>query len=391
MKIIKFLTMILILISLPNALKALTIFSSDVNKIEIIGNLNFAYFDSLKSKQTYSYIKNNNYNSNLGISFINESLDLVSTKVTFDVRINNTHYYPEKENKEVYNIAEINNFYFELITKDNSYTKIGFFDSMVTKNTVGATNKAYVYWLDAGYSFMNQDSNYGNKKGEDFLTIKSSGIGHYNAFSNYIAVLEVYFPKNSLESRAPIETDALSQGYSFGGSLNYQGDVFGYSIGYKKVRTKIKNDSINNNLSQSMLRSDNLLASLSLSGKNIYFALSGGYYKNQKLAGIRHTGASAYLSYQLTKIIPYLGYQFLYADNIDSSIKDGKDIYNLANRRNYSFEQSVAVLGLAFKVHDGFYMGIEHNNDIRSKSHTESSILNNVNQDITSIYLRYSL
>lgn len=389
MKLIKVLLFISFILTSTH-LVAVTIFSDTNNKVDLTGDFNLSYFNKLENEQILSYIKNNYYYSTLGVAFENHSLATLLTSLVFDVKINNKAYYQEEESQNLYKTIEMNNFYIGL-KADDTTTKIGIFDSLVSSQTVLATNKEGVYWLDAGYSFMNMDPFLGDKNGEDFSTTKIQGIGHSNSVSNFTINLEVSSPKNNLTARNSVEENLISKRYSVAGSISYQGDIIGYSIGYVRVGNKIKDKSVGKFLRESMINSDNILSSFSLSAENLYFAVSGGYYKNQKLAGITHTGASAFLSYQLTKLVPYVGYQFLYANNINSSIKDGKDIYNLKDRKNYSFDQSVFIIGLSFKVHDGLFLGIEHINDIRSESQIDSSLLNTINQDVTSIYIKYSI
>ncbi len=377
---------LIISIVLFSKLKAVTIFSDNENKIDLIGNLNLAYFNNLKSEHTASFVENNNYYSYIGLAVENKTTTFLTTSSVIDIKINNQLYYPEKEDQTSYKALEINNLYVEFKSYNTSKTKLGIFDSLVSKQTVEATNKASIYWLDAGYSFMNQDSLFGDKSGEDFSTNKIAGIGHHDVVSNFSMNLELSGPKNTLTARDQVEDNLISRDYAVLTSLAYQGDVFGLSVGYTRVQNTIED---NKYFSSSMVNADSFLSSFSLSGDNIYFALAGGYYKNQKLAGITHTGASAYLSYKLTKLVPYVGYQFLYADNINSSTTSLGDPYNLKDRKNYSFEQSVLVIGLSFEVHKGLLLGIEHDNDIRSNSQVDSSLLNPVKQDITSIYIKY--
>jgi hypothetical protein len=377
---------LIISIVLFSKLKAVTIFSDNENKIDLIGNLNLAYFNNLKSEHTASFVENNNYYSYIGLAVENKTTTFLTTSSVIDIKINNQLYYPEKEDQTSYKALEINNLYVEFKSYNTSKTKLGIFDSLVSKQTVEATNKASIYWLDAGYSFMNQDSLFGDKSGEDFSTNKIAGIGHHDVVSNFSMNLELSGPKNTLTARDQVEDNLISRDYAVLTSLAYQGDVVGLSVGYTRVQNTIED---NKYFSSSMVNADSFLSSFSLSGDNIYFALAGGYYKNQKLAGITHTGASAYLSYKLTKLVPYVGYQFLYADNINSSTTSLGDPYNLKDRKNYSFEQSVLVIGLSFEVHKGLLLGIEHDNDIRSNSQVDSSLLNPVKQDITSIYIKY--
>lgn len=377
---------LIISIVLFSKLKAVTIFSDNENKIDLIGNLNLAYFNNLKSEHTASFVENNNYYSDIGLAVENKTTTFLTTSSVIDIKINNQLYYREKEDQTSYKALEINNLYVEFKSYNTSKTKLGIFDSLVSKQTVEATNKASIYWLDAGYSFMNQDSLFGDKSGEDFSTNKIAGIGHHDVVSNFSMNLELSGPKNTLTARDQVEDNLISRDYAVLTSLAYQGDVVGLSVGYTRVQNTIED---NKYFSSSMVNADSFLSSFSLSGDNIYFALAGGYYKNQKLAGITHTGASAYLSYKLTKLVPYVGYQFLYADNINSSTTSLGDPYNLKDRKNYSFEQSVLVIGLSFEVHKGLLLGIEHDNDIRSNSQVDSSLLNPVKQDITSIYIKY--
>lgn len=389
MKMIRKVILVLLILSITSQLKAIMVFSNDINKVDIMGDINLAYLNKLKEEDYFSFINNNDYNSYLGISVENHSLPLATTRAVMDFKINNKFYFPDDKGVKSNKKLEVNNLYLEIITIDDSITRVGSFDSVVTKDTVRATDKGYIYLLDAGFSFMNKSLVYGDKSGEDFSTIKTNGIGNLNNFTNYKIAFEVSFPKTQLENRSEIDNDSVRRNYSFGASFKYEGEIFSYAIGYKKIRNRLKKDVDNPNLSKKILDSDNFLSSITYNGEKLYLAIAGGYYNNQKLAGINHTGASAIASYKLTKVVPYIGYQFLYANNIHSSIKNCNDIYGIKDRKNYSFDQSELVLGVSYQAHEGFIIGIEHDNDLRKKSYRKSSLLNNISQDVTSIYLQY--
>ncbi|MDR0484678.1 MAG: hypothetical protein LBH40_05320 [Alphaproteobacteria bacterium] len=374
-------------------LNAITVFSNDTNKIDITGQFNIAYFNRLSSEHTYDFIKNNRYHSQLGILAENKTLKGLTTRLFFEARINNKFYYPEDIDKNYYESLEVNQIYLEL--EDSlGKTRLGNFNSQVYYNTVATTDKSYVFLLDAGYSFVGQSSSsFGNYNDSDFSTkAVYQGIGHYNQYGNVVIAVEVESPRNNLQARNDFEEDtfdtkAFNQKFTAATSLSYKGEKVGISAGYKRIQNEQRTNFSGLSFNDNMLVSDNILSSFYLSLNKFYLALAGGYYKNLKIAGIDHVGASAFMQYKLTKLTPYIGYQFLYADDIN---KNGH-IYGLADNKNYSFDQSVAVVGLSYNVYDGLTVGIEHNNDVRSKGQRESSLLNNVNNDITAIYFKYSL
>jgi hypothetical protein len=383
MKIIKFFLLSLLFIY---PVKAATIVNNDKNQIDINGNLNIAYFNKLPSENTYDFITNNNYYSGLGISASNKTLANITTTAVFSIQINNKYYYPQEIDKTYYKALEVDELYLEFAGNEDS-VKMGNFNSQVIANTLGATNYAGIFLLDAGFSFTGSSAGlFGEPRESDFSTEDVyQGLGHYYQAGSVKVAVELESPRDNLNPRNSFEVNAFDRVYTAAVSLSYAGDTLGLSIGYKRMQNKLAQE-FRDVFSRNMINSDNVFASTYLNLGNLYIATSGGYYKNLKIAGINHTGASALVSYQLTKIKPYVGYQILYADNLH---KNG-GAYGLVNGVNYSFDQSAAVVGVSYNVFDGLSMGIEHMNDIRTKSQRRTSLLNNVNNDITAIYLQYS-
>ncbi|MCL2567101.1 MAG: hypothetical protein FWE18_03255 [Alphaproteobacteria bacterium] len=386
-KIIKLLLAGICFSLLFGKLNAAAVFSAESNAVALFGDFNLAYFNRLPSVNTYDFMKNNQYYSTVGASVENTSLENFTVALVVDVRINNKFYYPENIDKDYYRSLEVNQLYLELKDAAGS-TTLGNFNSKVISSTVDATNKAGIFLLDAAFSFTGASSGiFGEYAESDFSTRKIyQGIGHYDKSSNFIIAAEFESPRDNLNARNAFEEGAFNRRFSAGAAVGYAGEAVGASVGYKRIENKLNAEFDSIDFKKSIINSDNILGSVYINLSKFYLALSGGYYYNLKIAGVNHVGASALISYRLSKLRTYAGYQLLYAGNIH---KYGS-IYGMADNKDYSFDQSVAVFGLSYEAFTGFMMGIEHSNDIRTKLQRQSSLLNNSNNDITAVYLKYS-